>query len=278
MWPTYQYVAVLLKRVSCNNLIYESKLRNDINFKSLFQFANTGDVMASSVFSLYLLKTYFSSREIKEKFLNLAEIFDKRCNFSKEHRLLFKYVLRFSSLERILKDESKINTLSSYYEDLKRRVPWLKNDPHYWLQYGMAQLAHKRFEKARKFFATAYSLAERKANYYTDQIDTQQARLYLQEYLEADDSNGKFEWFENAHRLLINLDDTRYKFKQIDLYRDVLDAHYNRLSKAKKTKLKAACLFIINSDPQAQYFAHKEQDFIDRIVHRLKDAVKPYQF
>ena len=262
----------LVSEVSGNDEIYKSSLKNKHEFQDLFKQDRNGAVSISSVFAMYLLKSQFSSNEIKNRFLNIAEKFDKKQNHSRDHNLLFKHVLKFSSLERILKDDAKLKTMSSYYEDLKRKVHWITNDPHYWLQYGMAQLAHNNFDKARVLFSTAYSLASKKPGYYTDQIDTQQARLLLTEYIHSSDSDGNFGWFEDAHRLLANLDDDRYKFKQIDLYRVVIDAHFENLSRAKKNKMRQFCLSILDSAPKASSFGYREQDYIDRIVARLREV------
>nr|WP_279355806.1 SIR2 family protein [Fundidesulfovibrio agrisoli] len=264
--------ASMISEVSGNDFIYKSTLRNDYNFQSLFSFDKRGAIITSSVFAAYLLKSQFSSNEIKDRFLNIAEEFNAKSSYSRDHELLFKHVLKFSSLERILKDKAKITTMASYYEDLKRRVSWLKNDPHYWLQYGMAHLVYANFDKAKTLFATAYSLAEAKSGYHTDQIDTQQARLLLKEYILSANSNDDFDRFENAHRLLVGLEDDRYKFKQIDLYRNVIEVHYANLSKPKKAKMRHFCSAILKSSPVASSFSYLEQDFIDRVMVRLREV------
>lgn len=266
----------IVSEVAGNDIIYKSSLRNDHDFQSLFHIDRRGAVSISSVFALHLLKSQFSSNEIKNKFLCIAQEFNDKRSHSRDHEILFKHVLKFSSLERILKDRAKISTMASYYEDLKRRVTWLTKDPHYWLQYGMAHLAYSNFDKARTLFKTAYALAATKAEYHTDQIDTQQARLLLNEYIQAEDSNDKFDMFENAHRLLIGLDDDRYKFKQIDLYRNVIEIHYANLSKTKKAKMRQHCSAILQSKPIAATSEYLEQGFIEVVVNRLQDAFDKY--
>jgi hypothetical protein len=263
----------LISEIAANDLIYNSTTRDDHNFQNLFSIDTKGVVATSSVFALHLLKSKFSSAQIKERFLNIAESFDKKTKFSTNHNLIFKHVLKFSSLERIIRDESKINTLASYYEDLKRRVPWLQRDPHYWLQYGMAQLAHKKFDKAQTLFDTAYSLAARIPNYYTDPIDNQQARLFLKQYILEGEPNTNFDKFENAHRPLNALEDDGYKFKQIDLYREVLETHYQSLSKKNKNKLKNCCENITTSNPTVSTGSYRDQDLICRVVGRLKETM-----
>ena len=89
----------------------------------------------------------------------------------------------------------------------KRELTWLQNDPHFWLQYGMAQLTHKEYTVAQTYLDQAYALASRKNYAHTDHIDSQQARLYLLQAIDSNDSSdGIFQLFKKAHQLINKLE------------------------------------------------------------------------
>jgi hypothetical protein len=228
------------------NAIYSSQLRHDDSFKQLFTLSNTKIKSKSSLFCLSLIKNYFSASYIAERLLEIAKQFSKSDrDRSKEH--IFKSILRFSSVERLLPDENKKNSIKNYYEDLKTNISWLRNDPHYWLQYAMAHMMFKEYTKAQTFLEQAYSLAKSRNNYDTKKIDTQQARLYiLVACSENSDSNKVSENFEKSHKLLCGVEDDVYKFRQVQLYRDYFESRYDKLSKKNKTYFEHACKDMID--------------------------------
>lgn len=231
----------LVSDVSGNDDIYSSNLRHNESFKELFKLDNNQVISKSSLFCLSLIRNHFSATYIASQLQRIAQRFNeyKRKNFEQER--IFKSMLRFSFVESLLPEANKKNNLKNYYEDLKISVPWLKNDPHFWLQYGMAYTTFKEYTKAQSFLDQAYSLAAKKDNYHTSNIDTQQARLFILMAINESDSSKVFNYFENAHKLLSRLDNDVYKFRQVEKYRDYFDACYSRLSKGHKVDFEHFC-------------------------------------
>lgn len=235
----------LVSEIALNHCIYDIKLRENTGFKGLFRTADNKILSKSSIFSLSLIQNHFSSAYIVDQLLKIVEKYNSLRNDGYSERSIFKSLLRFSFIERALPETNKKNNLTKYYEKLKIVVPWLKNDPHYWLQYGMSRLPYKDYPKAQSCFNTAYSLANSKSGYHTNNIDTQQARLFLLLSQSESNANLAFENFDKAHNLLSKLDNDVYKFRQVDRYQNVFESKFNSFSSKNKVAFEHACNFMV---------------------------------
>ncbi|HDX3234339.1 TPA: SIR2 family protein, partial [Escherichia coli] len=134
------------------------------------------------------------------------------------------------------------SALDRYYEQLKYRCTWLMDSPHYWVQYAMCRLSFSDYNRAQNYLTNAYQKAEtKKGSYHTDNIDTQQARLYLNQCLDHNNSSECYKLFDKAHALLVKLPNEGRKFRQVLLYKKVFDLKYQNFSKKNKTDFEQAC-------------------------------------
>ncbi|OOC12419.1 hypothetical protein BM451_16535, partial [Dickeya dadantii] len=182
-----------------------------------------------------------------------------------------KSLLRFSLVEKIL--PKKRTEIKYYYEKLKERVAWLTNDPHYWVQYAMAMIPFKDYQAAQAFIDTAYSLAQRKnMGYHTNNIDTQQARLYLLRCLDASPQDA-FGLFKNADDIFRSIPNDIYKYRQVIRYDEIYKKKYANFSKGDKVFFEQACKRII---PQAQKAIENPIDLYanDVIITRARDSLQ----
>ena len=244
----------LISEVSGNDLIYKSELRNNSYFNQLFNIQEHKIVSKSSLFSLNLLNNHFSPSYITNKLLDIVEKYDSLKNNGTIEKELFKSFLRFSFIERLLPEKSKLNSLVKYYEELKIRVSWLKLDPHYWLQYGMARIAFGQYEKAQSDLDEAYGIIMNKPNYDDRYHDTQQARLYLLKSIDENDGNRIWNLFLKAHNLLLPLDDDTYKYRQVITYKRFFDQKYSSLSKKNKNAFVQAVNKMKINIEKSEYF------------------------
>lgn len=252
----------LISEVSGNDLIYKSELRNNSYFNQLFQLNEEKVISKSSLFSISLIQNFFSSSYLTNKMLDLAERYDKLSYNGVVEKELFKSLLRFSFAERLLPEKGKLNSLVKYYEELKVRVGWLKFDPHFWLQYGMARMNHGQLDKAQSNLDEGYVLASSKQNYDTSYLDTQQARLYILRSFDENDGNIIWDYFQKAHNLLIVREDDVYKYRQVVTYKRFFDKKYVALSKKNKINFKNFVIQMKNSLEKSPYF-HPEDIFSD---------------
>lgn len=231
----------MVSEVAMNDEIYSSGLRQDPGFRQIFGIANGRVMPKSSLFCMTLIKGYFSPAYVGDQMQKIAKRFsgDRALKYSEEK--LFKSALRFSFVERLFPEANKKTNLRNYYEKLKISVPWLKSDPHFWLQYGMANIPFKEYARAQGFFDQSYALAEKKHGYNTNSIDTQQARLYLLVAMTDKSFTLQDELFDKAHKLLSKVPNDYYKFRQVDLYSDYYSTRYSKLSSGRKVNFEHAC-------------------------------------
>jgi hypothetical protein len=266
----------LISEVSGNDAIYRYDLRTNNYFSQLFRLESNKIISKSSLFSMTLINNFFSTVYITDMLLKLAEKYDKLKDNGNTEMKLFESLLRFSFAERIIPDKGKLTSLVKYYEELKVRVGWLKFDPHYWLQYGMARISFGELDKAQSNLDEAYVIASHKSNYDTSYMDTQQAKLYILRAIESTTSNMVWDYFYKANTLLDPLKDNVYKYRQVALYKRLYEKKYTLLSKSNKKKFLDAVLKMKKSLESSGYF-HPENIFneyaMDICYRNLSDIV-----
>ncbi|MDN7495059.1 SIR2 family protein [Burkholderia gladioli] len=210
----------LISEIALNDAIYSSNLRGNESFRQIFKIEGIKVAAKSSVFAVALISQQFQAAYIVDQLLKIVSAIDDGMD---ELREIQKSLLRFSVVERFLPAKQRMQNLVRYYENLKREIPWLKGDPHFWLQYGMAHLTYKHYDKAQGYFDQAYALAEKKYNYHTDHLDTQQARLFLLQAASIEDSARSFQLFSDGHKLLRGLSDDVHKYRQVEIYKEIFE-------------------------------------------------------
>ena len=231
--------ASLVSEISGVNAIFSPRLRNLDSFKQLFKLNGTTIKSKSSILSLSLLNNTFTDIYVRDSLLQIVERTDSIKFQDIEIRKVFKSLLRFNVVERILPQNQ--SALDRYYEQLKFRCTWLMESPHYWVQYAMCQLSVSNLARAQTYLTNAYEQAETKnKNYHTYDIDTQQARLYLNQCINNNNSTESYRCFELAHKLIESLPIDGRKFRQVLLYKKVFDLKFNYFSKKNKVAFEQA--------------------------------------
>ena len=106
----------------------------------------------------------------------------------------------------------------------------------------MCRLSFSDYSRAQNYLTNAYQKAETKnGTYHTDNIDTQQARLYLNQCLDHSNSSESFKFFDKAHALLEKLPNEGRKFRQVLLYKKVFDSKYQIFSRKNKVDFEQSC-------------------------------------
>ncbi|MFY3433070.1 SIR2 family protein [Achromobacter mucicolens] len=230
----------IISEVAGNDEIYNSALRNNEDFKSLVRFERGSVFTRSSVFCLALIRNHFVSTYIVDQLLAIAKRMDEYGENGQQNDIL-KALLRFSGVERLFPERQRINNLVKYYEEVKRRITWLKQDPHYWLQFGMALLAHDEYEKSQRMLTQAYEWAEKKKNYHTVHIDMQQSRLYMKMSAKEADANQSFKFFKKGLEFLHLVPDDVTKFKYLENLSPIFSAKFGNYSRGQQIEFIKAC-------------------------------------
>lgn len=232
----------LISEIALNEAIYTTELRSNDKFQQIFQLNGTLINTKSSIFAILLISHQYSSTYTVDQLLKIVAHLDGK---SGELREMQKNLMRFSVVERLLQEAQRKQSLIRYYEHLKREVPWLQYDPHFWLQYGMSHLTHKDFSRAQANFNQAYALAEKKIYEHTDHIDNQQARLYLLQSASENDASKSFQLFNKAHQLIVKQPEDIHKYRQVELYKDVFEKDFNSFSNSNKSQFESACKIVL---------------------------------
>ncbi|EKO3405044.1 SIR2 family protein [Vibrio fluvialis] len=235
----------LISELAGNDSIYLPEFINMQEFRQLFYMKNGEISNSSSILAVCIIKEHFSASQVTSHLLRIASKFNDLGRKDAIQERVFKSMLKFSFVERILPRTAKVGNLQRYYEDLKVHIPWLRNDPHFWLQYAMSFIAYKKYLKAQSCLDQAYDLAKARRDYHTNNIDTQQARLWLLEASTFSDGNKAYSNFSKAHNLLRQLKNDIYKFRQINRYKEFYDDNFSKLPKKSKPTFFSACKDIL---------------------------------
>jgi hypothetical protein len=152
--------------------------------------------------------------------------------------------------------ENRSNSYIQFYEKMKREVPAVIGNPHYWLQYAMAVMSENNLEDAERILDTAYAKASKNPDYDTTYIDNQYARLRLKQAIREVDQKASVEYFSNAHKILKREENDVYKFRQAELYIAYYNEKYSSLSKGDKVKYEHAVKEIL-----AHYEAYLDMEY-----------------
>ncbi len=203
---------------------------------------NDGD-FGSSILALFVLHRMFSYDEITRyafEILKRARNTKKNYQFNQEHRVYLK-LLNYRTMSRVFGKEKdsdkdkKFRFLRSYYDDAKREIPILIENPQFWLQYAICHISIGKFKEAQDYLDQAYGKANQKDSYDVDYIDNQQARLYIYQGIETEDKEDAFSFFKKAVGLLgERRKEDEYKYSIIESFWEFLEKHFLHFGKNKQ--------------------------------------------
>ncbi len=140
----------------------------------------------------------------------------------------------------------------------------------------MCRLSFGDTVTAQEHLESAYKYAGQRDGYHTENIDTQQARLYIMDALTYKVNPHKaFSLFEKADVLLNAVVNDHHKFRQVLKYEEVYKVLFPVFSKGNKAKFEHACKSMIQAtekviseaDPtQRMNFARRAQLVLSEIV------------
>jgi phenylpropionate dioxygenase-like ring-hydroxylating dioxygenase large terminal subunit len=182
-----------------------------------------------------------SASYVTDRLLDIAQRFDNFHGGSNMQTGIFRSLMKFHVVERLLPDHNKRNNLMKYYERLRVKVPWQVRDPQYWVQYAMARIIYNELDKAEYNLRRAYEIASKKYHYDTAYINAQYARVMLLRSIEDDDSSTAYTHFREAHQKLVPLVNDVNKFRQVFAYEDVFLKHFRVFAPKQKVDFEHAC-------------------------------------
>lgn len=211
--------------------------RRNPNIRHFLNFSGDCIAAKSSVFSRYLISNQKLSGQVLG-ILTKLNLNAHKCSQPERENAIRTALISFSNINLIFASNS-VNfkdDLIEYYNDLKNLSVY-KNNQFFWLQFSIACMEVKEYQRADQYLSIAYDIVEEKNKTHSPfdpyQIDVQKARCLLETTIHDNDSEHAFDAFCRAHDLLIDVI-RRKKGQQHLVFRQVV-GYYNFYNKFKDT-------------------------------------------
>lgn len=227
--------------ISGSNHVYSTDFDERINETSIFEF-NAGELVTrSSIFGTFILNSLYKASYSIDQLVRIVEKLQRnRSTQSPEESEVYRSIMTFGTISAILPDENKSESYIEFYEKLKREVPSVIGNPHFWLQYAMAVMSTNNLTDAEIILKTAYAKAVNNPDYDTTYIDNQFARLNLKKAIAEEQQELSISYFLDAHNILKREESDIYKFRQAGLYNTYFEKRFQSLSKGNRVKFEHA--------------------------------------
>jgi len=249
----------LVSAMTNDSSIFSSSFREKSIFYQLVNENTDGLFPKSSILSEYILENFLNPEVLVNNLIVLCKnIHSKSFSRNDMYMQIYKDLASFRYAQRILPKRNKRESLINFYEGL-REIDQERKNPHFWLQYAIARLSFSDKDNlssenliyVRHHLETALSLARSIPNYWTDDIDTQYARYYVElaKTYSLSDVDLAFNDFIKAYELIIKIHKGgRYK-KEIVRPITFFDKFYQKFSEVfeedQKIKLELCCKNIL---------------------------------
>ncbi len=263
----------------CGQSVLETAFRRDPAIRELIEFGRDEIRMKSSVTGEFMLQRIVDPNLTVKVLVSLAKAADKAAHASKHYFGLLKSLMRFNTLQSLLPEKDRRRATLTYYESIKG-LDHAKMQPLFWLQYAIASLIDaertEEFERAEKYFKTAYSLAEARDQWDSVQIDNHYARFLLKRATAIGDVSTCMTAFRSARKLIhnqIERERLHYGYRVASLYWEFYEKLAPSLQPQAKDEIKRAakhvCDRIEKLPPQRQdqRYVHECWDLLQKLIH-----------
>jgi hypothetical protein len=236
--------------------------------RNLIDFGTNEIHMRSSVAAEFMLQRIVDPNLTVRSLVSLAKAADRAANASSYYFSILKTLMRYGSLQALLPEKQRRRITLTYYESIKG-LNHAKRNPLFWLQYAIASLVDaektEEFERAEKYFKTAYSLAEGRDWWDSFQIDNHFARFLLTKAISLGDVSTCMRAFRDARKLIhnqIERERLRYGYRVATLYADFYEKFAPSLKPQHKDEIKSAAKHVceriekLPPERQGQRYVH----------------------
>lgn len=198
----------------------------------------------SSLMSKWILRQFSTDSTIKDCLINMYTCACRNTFGDDEFNRISVDIMKYSVVEPLFSDKNKLASLVNYYEGI-RPIGNTRDNPDYWLQYGIASTIHGDLNRAELAFKNAYSREKARSRPNLTRIDNYFSRFEMEKAIATDDSEEAFRLFKTgADRLMkqIFLNNNRhYPFKTGRAFGDIAGKHYGNWSDNQKTAFMKMC-------------------------------------
>jgi hypothetical protein len=156
-----------------------------------------------------------------------------------------KNLTNFATLQRAFGQSAHaLTAIIGYYENIKGLYR-LRQDPLFWLQYAIAMLAVSDYERADRYFGSAYSYANKKDWFDPFQLDNHFARYILEFEIYYGSQKTSLSQFRKAHEKLMRpspfQEKMHYPFKVAQNYQAFYLKYFAGFSESERQIFLKAC-------------------------------------
>ncbi|WP_417241252.1 SIR2 family protein [Celeribacter halophilus] len=203
--PNFHMVSALTN----SNEIFDVSFRTHQVFQQLVSKNNDIALAKSSVLAEFLLTHFPNPVLLVDTLIKIAKNARTKGEGNKIYFSFYKDLASFRYIQKMVPKKGKRESLILFYQGLKE-IPQERNNPHFWLQYAIARLSYPDEDNllhAKHYLDTALSLASKRRNYWTDDIETQLARYYFESSIanSLNDAKIGFYNFEEGAKLIIKI-------------------------------------------------------------------------
>lgn len=201
------------------------KLSLSSTFKELFLRTSDDIELRSSIFSQYIIcstKNYtLISELLKKLYINSFNSLFKNYDTIQKKLISRSNLIEIFGGKRNSNSTQRDKDIYNFYNNIQN---YSKNNPFFWLQFGITALNLNMHADAKIYFENAYSYATALENFDSFQLDTHYARFLLTEILNYD-GTFDFDKLTKAHRLLMDNSNAEirlsYVLRQVGIYYNI---------------------------------------------------------
>jgi len=231
------------------DFLNSSKFRRNPAIGEIVDISSGEFRVKSSILSKFILTHLEDSSLTIDTLIEAATSSDARARFDYTNRDIFRSLMDHSVIQNMLPKKNKRANTVKYYESIKN-LRGAAHNPFFWLQYAIARLSFKDYEKAGFYFDTAYSYARQRPHFNTFQIDNHNARFLLEKSIDDNNLDNCMNNFRRAHGILVHqIRDKRkhYPYRVAANYNPFYFHFRNRLTDRDKEFVLTCTRDILNS-------------------------------
>ena len=242
-----------------------------------------GEIVAkSSIIAKELMveTDVFTKNEVFEVVVDVMKRLDNLFLGSNKYKNVMINLVSCSYLSYVFGYKMESNKFIEYYEKVKE-LNFCKNNLFFWEQYAIVCVNLKQFDRAGRYFETAYSLAKQRGHLFSAyQIDNHYARYLLAKQLYYRKKEDSLDVFIKAHKLLnknseidrIKKNSRYYKYRVARVYKEDYDTFASKYDDDDKDIFLKRCQEMYHD--LTQYKKGLSNDKIRKDVRECEAALK----
>jgi hypothetical protein len=252
------------------DMILTDKFRNDPVIAQIIEIENDDILLRSSGVARFLLRLVADAKIIADTLIQMRLKAEEKSRGSDYFKTLAKNLVRFHNLQNVLPEKDTRKAVLYYYESIKN-LNTTRDNPLFWLQYGIASLVMKEYGRAEKYLETAYSYA-RNTDFDVFQIDNHYARYLLERMIHEKNDPEYMSKFRKAKLIIsgqMGRESRHFPYKVAQLYSDfyfTYEAHFSASEKREIAGEASAIITRISRLPVER----QEQEYISRCGQNMQ--------